>query len=51
MNDDDFNLEEEVAALFELWDDQDFAVKVGPEVGPNAGHAYEPDSWSWSSSW
>ena len=36
MNDDDFNLEEEVAALFELWDDQDFAVKVGPEVGPNA---------------
>ena len=35
-NDDDFNLEEEVAALFELWDDQDFAVKVGPEVGPNA---------------
>jgi hypothetical protein len=35
-NDDDFNLEKEVAALFELWDDPDFAVKVGPEVGPNA---------------
>ena len=35
-NDDDFNLKEEVAALFELWDDPDFAVKVGPEIGPNA---------------
>src|SRR6056300_1609474 len=35
-NDDDFNLKEEVAALFELWDEPDFAVKVGPEIGPNA---------------
>ena len=36
MSDDDFNLEAEVAALFELWDDTDLGIKVGPEIGPNA---------------